>query len=474
MSLTRPRVQLLCGDALEVLRGLPSESVSCVVTSPPYLGLRDYGLPPSVWGGDTDCEHEWSSVRARGRYRPGNAPGELSTSSLTNPRSQNSMARPDTAGDICGRCGAWRGCLGLEPTPDLYIEHMVTIFRELRRVLRADGVAWVNMGDGWAGGGCGARDPGLKTKDLVGAPWMLAFALRADGWYLRAEVIWEKPTAMPESVTDRPTRSHEQLFLLAKSARYWYDAFAIREAYTTGDTRPPIGPHSLRRGEPHPSSGQRLKAPSGWDMGPGGHGALTGRYRSGNKVRRIPAAGEDGRLNAHLGIGFPWEADGTGRNARTVWRIGSRPFKGAHFATDPPELVERCVLAGCPDAICATCGTPRRRVTRARYVKSGAHGAHSVTGRRDGGDRLSRYNDGRPRIASVVDSTGWTDCGCGAGWVAGTVLDPFVGSGTTAMVAARLGRNAIGIDLNPEYIAMVERRVAPYRDQTRLSLGTTP
>lgn len=284
------------GDNREVMRTLPDESVQCVVTSPPYWGLRDYGTP---------------------------------------------------------------GQLGLEPTPDEYAAAMVDVFREVRRVLRRDGTLWLNLGDSYAASGRGTggnrvetspkqrtntgsyfsdaarADHGVKPKDLVGIPWRVAFALQADGWFLRSDIIWAKPNPMPESVTDRPTKAHEYLFLLAKSERYLYDADAIAE---TSTGRTDVGRMSFR---------------------------------------------------ADIGSGGVWrDEDRTGdvstRNRRSVWTIATKPYAGAHFATFPEALVEPCILAGCPEG--------------------------------------------------------------------GVVMDPFAGTGTVGVVAQRLSRRALLIDLSPDYL----------------------
>ena len=246
------------GDCREVMAAMEPESVHCVVTSPPYWGLRDYG---------TD------------------------------------------------------GQLGLEPTPEEYVANMVAVFREVRRVLRSDGTVWLNLGDSYTSGGRKTRDPGqskihpalegwaagraenppgLKDKDLVGIPWRVAFALQADGWYLRSDIIWAKPNPMPESVTDRPTKAHEYLFLLSKSARYWYDADAVAEP----------GLHIRERGRPN-----------GLD----------------NVTNKREPLGRDNSAGAN-GI----------RNLRSVWTVATQPYPGAHFATFPEKLVEPCIKAGCP------------------------------------------------------------------------------------------------------------------------------
>lgn len=256
------------GDALTVLKLLPSDSVQCCVTSPPYWGLRDYGVP---------------------------------------------------------------GQIGLEASVTQFINHLVQVFGEIRRVLRPDGVLWLNIGDSYTSGGRTWRAPdkknpvramsvrpetpeGLKPKDLIGVPWRLALALQADGWYLRSDIIWEKPNCMPESVKDRPTRAHEYIFLMSKSEKYYYDYAAIKEA--------------------------------------------------------------------------------NGRNKRSVWSVHTQAFAEAHFATFPPKLIEPCILAG------------------------------------------SRPGD--------------------------YVIDPFLGSGTAAVVSSALGRKFVGVELNPEYVAITMKRIAQH------------
>ncbi len=244
------------GDVIEQLRLMEPESVHCVVTSPPYWGLRDYGLPGHVWGGEPDCDHEWGrSVKGRTQS------GSLSGSTLEGTPAGDER-RPSWVSAFCTRCSAWFGTLGLEPTVDLYVKHIIEVFREVWRVLRKDGQLWLNLGDaywgswgnyGGQGGPNGQRskvterfdrpayadngrrppqsysDSVLKPKDLIGLPWRVAFALQADGWWLRSDIVWHKLNPMPESVTDRPTRAHEYVFLLTKSAKYFYDADAIRE-----------------------------------------------------------------------------------------------------------------------------------------------------------------------------------------------------------------------------------------------------
>jgi DNA modification methylase len=256
---------LYVGDALETLREFDDESVHCVVTSPPYWGLRDYGT--GSWdGGDPGCDHSTGRGSNVPQTKHPNADGYPA-----------SAPHRGGGGDGCDRCGATRvdRQIGLEPTPDAYVAAMVAVFAEVRRVLRSDGTCWLNIGDSYntlgqkgqnghdkstltGGGPAYQRDVSrsspvvrsLKAKDMVGIPWMLAFALRADGWWLRAEIVWAKPNPMPESVTDRPTKSHEQVFLLTRSPRYFYDADAIREEFSgTAHARGKgLNPKALARG----------------------------------------------------------------------------------------------------------------------------------------------------------------------------------------------------------------------------------
>ncbi|MGH9463922.1 MAG: DNA-methyltransferase [Vicinamibacteria bacterium] len=380
---------------------LASGSVDCVVTSPPYWGLRSYdGVRPTMFGGDAAHEHVWKGIDRDGpgdRYADGskrrwqhtsNGRGEEQFSSRAD-FGDNWVETPP-AGDECVDCGAWRGCLGLEPTPALYVTHMREIFREVHRVLRSDGTLWLNLGDCYCAAPPGnarpdhkgpklegtrgqqgytrqtsplGKRPGrkppnrkgprpdrvvsiehrhrggddLKPKDLVGIPWMVAFALRADGWWLRSDTIWHKTNPMPESVKDRPIRSHEYLFMLSKSEIYFCDEEAMKE----------------------PSVSDRA---------------------SGNGFRRDVGRpdGKDLRNSEEV-----WSYKDT-RHVRSVWTIPTKPYAGAHFATFPEELVERPIRAS-----------------------------------------------SRP---------------------GGVVLDPFAGTGTVGRVAIRFGRRAVLCDLSQQYL----------------------
>lgn len=404
------------GDALAVLSEMPAESVDCVVTSPPYWGLRDYGT--GTWdGGNPDCDHKAPERQPRSERPDSHGFGTRSV-----------LAAQDAGAtayrDVCGKCGARRvdQQLGLEPTPDQYIANMVAVFRQVRRVLRPHGTCWINIGDSYmanvgtqapqtkqhvGSGFCGPnRTPqqGLKLKDLVGIPWQLAFALRTDGWYLRSEIIWAKPNPMPESVTDRPTKAHEQIFLLTKSPRYWFDQEAVRE--------------------PHISDGR---------------GGFSNKETL--KSIRLQASHAPSLVNA--------EVNPNGRNIRSVWEIATEPYPDAHFATFPRELARRCILAGCPVEVCATCGKARERLV-AREISNRVDGGQGLNGdRADGGKACNAERS--------YTTVGWSDCGHND-YTPGIVLDPFIGSGTVAHVARHHGRHTIGIELNPVYADLCAKR----------------
>lgn len=315
------------GDCRDIMKEMPDGIVQCVVTSPPYFGLRDYGLPPSDWQAVT--------------FQP--APGlpEMTISAMS--------------------C-----CFGLEPTPWTFVGHMVEVFREVRRVLRDDGTVWLNLGDSYATKMNGPSmaphaqtrlahalrskglKEGLKNKDMTGIPWRVAFALQADGWYLRQDIIWAKPNPMPESVRDRCTKAHEYLFLLSKSAKYYFDNEAIKEQAKWLDNNP-SGGSGVGFGYGYDFKKKpRVKIPAGWDIAPGSHGSFHKDGR-GNQAysfaRKTATKGKPGAPNQHRDDRENVEYSMT-RNKRSVWCVATYPYKGAHFATFPPKLIEPCILAG--------------------------------------------------------------------------------------------------------------------------------
>jgi DNA modification methylase len=373
------------GDALTVLRTLPEASVQCVVTSPPYWRMRDY------------------------------------------------------------QC---KGQLGLEPTIEEYLRNQVAVFRGVRRVLRDDGTLWLNMGDRYSSGGRGgfAGDlapraqqysrkaglsstwqeppPGFKDKELLGLPWRLAMALQEDGWWLRADCIWHKPNAKPESVKDRPGLAHEYVFLLAKSESYFYDWWAVREPQSENERTRRLREQRLGlQGEYKLKRGAEFR---------NGH---TGCFRSRDARQKIAETGM--------------------RNLRSVWPIATQGFKGSHFATFPTGLAAKCILAGTSEyGCCCMCGTAwRREFTRCvttchsdQHLK--AQGIHRI------GNSHGSYEP--PKFL------GWTaGCHCTISTERDpcVVLDPFAGAGSTGVAAVQLGRRFLGIELNPEYLAMGKERI---------------
>jgi DNA modification methylase len=455
-------LRLWRADALSALREMPEASVQCVVTSPPYWGLRDYGT--ARWeGGDPSCDHRQETIRVRRGL------AEAANACDGGSRSAEGRSDKDALGlpyrETCGKCGARRvdAQLGLEPSPEAYLSAMVEVFREVRRVLRRDGTCWVNMGDSYANCDKGgyAKDRvkatdsmqasnlganfvgapnrkaqlGLKPKDLVGIPWRLALAMQADGWWLRSDIVWAKPNPMPESVTDRPTKSHEYVFLFSKAERYYYDAVAVKEAHVT-----PQGRREKKAGA-RPMRGQEAIRPRG----------------------NLEATGSN--AERYWGPG--------GRNLRSVWTMTTRPFREAHFATFPPELPERCIkAASSAKGACPACGAPWARVVergepdRAHqracgggidggYV-GGALKNYAAAGAQDASATKARILAGMTTSATI----GWRPtCKCGREDVAPcVVMDPFAGAGTTLLVAGRLGRDAVGIELNRAYCEMAVRR----------------
>lgn len=336
--------EIINKDCIEGMKELPANSIDCCVTSPPYFGLRDYG-------------HD--------------------------------------------------GQIGLEETPELYLAKMVEVFSEVRRVLKDDGTLWLNLGDSYSShnahvmeiGKSRVRDTkmlksqGLKNKDLIGIPWMVAFAIRQSGWYLRQDIIWHKPNPMPESVTDRCTKSHEYIFLLSKSAKYYYDHEAIKTPVSDATIERMMQQIDAQKGSdrvPGKTNGS-MKA-----VGPGRNVRKGVDVRGGNQASEagIVAMAINGNgVKGHSGyFNQNGELIGGGMaNKKSVWTVSTKPFKEAHFATFPQDLIVDCIKAGCPEG--------------------------------------------------------------------GIVLDPFMGAGTTAVVARKLNRNYIGFELNADYIEIANKRL---------------
>lgn len=413
-------ITLVRGNALHI--PLPDKSVQCVVTSPPYWGLRDYGT--ARWnGGDPDCDHIVGEIRTGAgmaalgdKYRGGGH--------------KAAEYKPLMAKGECPKCGAIRadGQLGLEKTPEEYVANMVAVFREVWRVMRDDGTLWLNLGDCYVhsepGGGSvfdngrtGGRKSyvgdkprgrekvstlvrGLKTKNMVGIPWRVAFALQADGWYLRSDIIWHKPNPMPESVRDRPTKAHEYLFLLTKAERYFYDAEAVKEPGSMASLERISQPNfdNQTGGDKDYGNGTNKNRSMRKTLENWKHSTDKQRGRDGDgerKLKKSHPAGDRAGAGNKMGRGAGWrdnpECYSPMRNKRTVWTIATAPYSGAHFATFPPALVEPCILAG----------------------------------------------------SAVGDY----------------VMDPFSGSGTVGQVCLQHGRRYVGVELKMDYIDLARERL---------------
>ena len=528
---------ILCGDVRTMLKTLPDESVNCVVTSPPYWGLRDYGT--ASWeGGEDGCAHRVRDERAA-------APGSAKQAS-------SAGANYVYAGDC--RCGAKRvdSQLGLEATPDKYVVNMVAVFREVRRVLRDDGTVWLNLGDSYAGSGKGSGGAGtfsakqvsnagsyqvgeanflgvpagLKPKDLIGVPWRVAFALQADGWWLRSDIIWSKPNPMPESVTDRPTRAHEYVFLLSKSARYYYDAEAIREPVNgTAHARHAAGKDpSLAFKMQEPGMGNRNNPsfqsymhdlPPEWgrnrrtvweiatepfngsDLMRHGDGGGSGRTVSpdcpvhGDRKSPASTAPNDEQPDAfpsvrnpntyvHLDPGLEGEPVAIETRPAVDSVLGSSDLPGQSCAVAATLHSTESHKMGHGQPIALHDGLdaqlPNHIDDSEQSPVSGASADRIHENNTEAGFFGDVQDFGQPaqRIDRSVYKCTCTiidhfavfptalvkPCilaGCPEG---GIVLDPFFGSGTTGLVAARAGRDWIGIELNPAYVEMAEERLA--------------
>lgn len=418
-------IALLNSDARRI--PLADQSVQCIITSPPYYGLRDYGT--ATWeGGSEECDHKIDKSAG------------VMSSTLQGGKSTTNHQQEASYTNVCAKCGARRidAQIGLEASPAAYVASIVAVMRECWRVLKNDGVMWLNLGDSYAmssvrgenskfSGAVGAHKgyeqgsmrlgskqipDGLKSKDLIGIPWRVAFALQEDGWYLRSDIIWHKPNPMPESVTDRPTKAHEYVFLLTKQARYYYDAIAIQETSS-----------GVNGGG---FSGKTAEAQLN-------HGAMM--------------------LDRPIDNGF--------RNRRSVWTVATSPYSGAHFATFPPKLIEPMILAGTSErGECPHCGKAWVRVVEkngGNWEDRKASGEPMRYGMNNNkGEVITNYG------GSESVTIGWQpQCSCPLHEpIPQIVFDPFAGTATVGRVAIQHGRRFVGCDLNTSYIDLAHERTS--------------
>ena len=540
-------ISFLQGNVFEKIMDIDDNSIDCVVTSPPYWGLRDYGT--SQWkGGDLKCSHSY---------------GRNTRGGLTQFQKNNKGSFGDEAiktGEYCKLCGAKRidKQLGLEPTYQEHIENIVELFRAMKPKLKDSATIWLNYGDSYAATVNGrsaekTKDIGnddrsfvnkpfstiqgsLKPKDLVMIPNRIAIALQDDGWWIRSEIIWHKPNPMPESTKDRPTQCHEKIWLITKSKKYYYDADAVREPCQDETVRRMTLGNKGKVGKNKNSTGWK-QLNNYWGSEQSVKDANKGRNRRNvwnveeeqyriisdknrpeiieyrdlpdhNKIREYLSASRTknkitiDQIEKHFGnqAGHHWfEKNGSypskddwlklkkllnfddtydkqlttiniksglkqnhplGKNKRNVWTITTKPCKEAHFATFPKDLIEPCIKAGCPEKVCTKCGKPQTkeiyREKKWQHKKSEKHTDKvSVKGNKNAfGQKYQKWLEENPPQIKVKPS-----CDCNADFKPGIVLDPFGGSGTTAIVAKSLNRQSILIELNPEYINIAKKRI---------------
>lgn len=421
-----------CGDSLDLIKRLPDNSVDTVITSPPYYGLRDYGT--GTWmGGDPNCKH-----------KPGDTPTKRGVKSSTLGGSKNVGHQHEGYKSVCGKCGALRvdKQIGLERSLNQYIKRLTVIFKEVLRVLKPTGICWINIGDSYNGypgnagqpqtldknrkekyvrrpTGYGLTVKKLKNKDLMGVPWMLAFALRDIGFYLRQDIIWDKKNCLPESVTDRFTKSHEYIFMMTKSDRYFFDQESVKEPAIYAD------------------SGYEYK----------GKGEFNGKTRDFIGREAFRAITEK-------------------RNKRDVWRVPTKSFPEAHFAVFPDDLIEPCVKSATSEkGVCCTCAKPWERIVEKMDDVGNDGETESMYSEKFSAGRLAKKRQAAREkgyeYVAMTRTVGWQPtCKCKENTpVPAVVLDIFMGAATTAVVSKRLNRNFIGFELNPDYIKLSENRM---------------
>jgi len=455
--------KIICGDCLKIMRDIPDNSIDVVLTSPPYWALRDYSTNPQIWGGDKNCKHIWREIDVLRKATKGDKPSKNSKVAINRTNSEN---RPGKPSDFCSKCGAWRGELGLEPTFDLYISHLCDIFDEAKRVLKKSGSCWVVIGDTYSGSGAGQKDTGkavykednfrknpvktnLPNKCLCQIPFRFSIEMCNRGWILRNTIIWHKNNCMPSSVNDRFTVDFEYVFFFTKNKKYFFNQ--------------QFEPMLSNEYDKKRMSGGRKEYKGKWSDSDDAESYGSPRARTQRKK-----SWDSKRIQTAFVAGYK-----QGRNKRCVWNINTKRFKEPHFAVFPEKLIEPMIDAGCPRYVCSKCGKPREKI----YEVVG----HQITDfiKIDGGDKNGKYygseqkdyessktqkpSETKKRIfksMSEIKDYKYSDCHCGAKFKPGIVLDPFLGAGTTAVVAKKLGRNFIGIELNPDYIEIAKKRLA--------------
>ena len=495
------------GNSLDVLKTFPDQSIDMAITSPPYWALRDFQTENIIW--DCDCEHEHNfstNVQTSGRVSKNwNVSGTVSHRVNSQPipkpssfcskchcehewnepiekkmtggtkskkvqiKGKDNFMAYESESNFCSKCPAWKGQFGLEPNFDLYIKHLCDIFEETKRVLKDEGTLWVNLGDTYAGSGgnaskytCGPNgidkreharpeqsinrfskwnsdtkdsiqvshdvpkdSMNVKNKSLIGIPFRFTIEMIIRGWILRNTLIWHKNNVMPSSVKDRFTVDFEYIFFFSKNKKYYFQ--------------------------------QQLES-------------IKGNIEDYKKDKRKGTQNHQPNNRSHFQIGKTFMPQFKGRNKRTVWKVNTKPFKEAHFAVFPEALIETPILAGCPEFICKKCSKPK-----IKKITGGNKNAFNIRVRDVQKNRI-KHTD---RVATETEVKNYNEkeyvvdaketiesCNCNAGFDSGIVLDMFMGSGTTGLVALKNNRRYVGIELNKEYIDMAEKRLSPYKNKS--------
>jgi len=442
-----PINQVVTGDCREVMAEWPENCIDFVMFSPPFWGLRDYGEEAeSVWGGDENCDHKWDSSEVHHdnlRFRDPN-----DTAEVGNNANPEVYSEPDRRQEFCSRCGAWRGQLGLEPNYRMYVQHLVEVGREIKRILKPSGSWYLNLGDTYAGSGCGTNDhrgrtekyadteklygkPSPQSETKIPAkckllmPYRVALALVDDGWICRNDIIWLKPNPMPSSVKDRLNTTTERIFHFVKEKQYYYDLDAIREPW--GDKRD----HDIKRAKL-------------------GHEGYDGKHKTGEKGQGIKGQP----------VGNPKQ----GKNPGDVIEQTTEPFPEAHFAVYPPKLCEKPIKSSCPSKVCVECGEPYERDVEEKEIESDykdfqREDERAKKAKKDGMHTF--YSHSRRGVRKERNFKGWKKtCGCSTDETrVGIVLDPMCGAGSTLIKAKQLGRKYIGIEISEEYAEITRERL---------------
>ena len=558
------RNKILCGNDLEILPKLPAESVNCVICSPPYWGLRDYGIEPVIWDGDKEfyseslkryiprnCKHDFGEYDSKLLHENRQ---NLNGGTLGNPQYRKNLHGLGNAkAGFCSKCGAWRGSLGLEPTFELYIKHLCDIFDEVKRVLRKDGTCFVNIGDSYGGSGNASghnkdtKNLGYKTsemgatqgnqkstgqyaKSLLDIPYRFSIEMTNRGWIKRNTIIWFKKNCMPSSADDRFTIDFEYLFFFTKNnkAIFWTNEKTLecvgkkpsgtkgiegkdwewKKVGAVNESSPNQRVRDIEKGALQKATEEEIKnygktkwkkmslwtgydywfeqqfdkyAPSTlprmergvnfnkWTFGADGQTPHNLSQPRSNKKRGYKTKQPEEEIHRPQHHGKDISYGKQGRNKRCVWTIPTQSFPEAHFAVYPEGLIEIPIKAGCPEFVCKKCGKARVKIYDSR---KNYHYLRTDTGKfrnkalidkkgksalQSGKDYGKRYKEGYVR---EYQFKGYTDCHCNAGFESGIVLDPFMGAGTTALVALKQRKRFVGIEIKESYIDMAKRRIA--------------